>query len=160
MLMIQQNARFKSLKFALYLMLQITSPSSSNITILPSQWNQLFTITVQGVNDLLADGDIAYSVIFGPIVSSDASYNNKIYNVVLLNLDDDQSGITVLPTNLTTSEAGSTASTTLRMLSQPTAIVSLPVSMSRSTEITCTPSLFVFSSANWTTQVFSQTCSS
>jgi len=48
----------------------------SNVTFTAANWNIAQTITVTGVNDSVADDNIAYQIITGTAVSSDIKYNN------------------------------------------------------------------------------------
>ncbi|WP_251955889.1 DUF4347 domain-containing protein [Nostoc commune] len=48
----------------------------SSITFTAANWNTPQVITVTGVNDGIADDNIAYKIITGTVVSSDAKYNN------------------------------------------------------------------------------------
>src|SRR5262249_60789671 len=80
-----------------------------------ANWNVAQTVTVTGVDDALADGNIAYTIVTAPASSSDLSYNNlNAADVSVTNTDNDVAGITVNPTSgLTTTEAGGTAHFTL-----------------------------------------------
>jgi hypothetical protein len=90
------------------------------------------TVTVTGVNDLVDDGDIAYTIVTAPATSADPLYNNRnAVDVTVTNADDDAAGITVTPVaGLTTTEAGGTATFTVRLNSQPTADVTIALSSS------------------------------
>ncbi|MFN6485085.1 MULTISPECIES: beta strand repeat-containing protein [unclassified Nostoc] len=48
----------------------------SSVTFTAANWNTPQLITVTGVNDGIADDNIAYKIITGTVVSSDAKYNN------------------------------------------------------------------------------------
>ncbi|MBH8572965.1 DUF4347 domain-containing protein [Nostocaceae cyanobacterium CENA369] len=50
--------------------------SVSSVTFTAANWNTPQTITVTGVDDGIADDSIAYQIITGTAVSSDAKYNN------------------------------------------------------------------------------------
>jgi len=66
------------------------------------------------------------------------------------NVDNDSPGITVAPTTgLTTTEAGGTATFTIRLNSQPTANVTIGVSSSNTKEGTVSPASVTFTSLNW-----------
>ncbi|MGA1795763.1 MAG: Kelch repeat-containing protein [bacterium] len=49
--------------------------SSNSLTFTSQNWNIPQEITITGVDDPDTDGDVMYSVIIGPVVSEDASYN-------------------------------------------------------------------------------------
>ena len=68
------------------------------------------------------------------------------------NTDNDIAGITVTPTvGLVTTEAGGTATFTVRLNSQPTANVTIGLSSSDTTEGTVLPASLTFTTANWNT---------
>jgi hypothetical protein len=49
--------------------------SATSLTFTPANYNTPQTITVTGVNDLVADGDINYNIVTGNASSSDSNYN-------------------------------------------------------------------------------------
>src|SRR5258705_1715961 len=75
------------------------------------KWNVAQTVSVTVVNELIVDGNIAYSIVTAPATSTDPVYNNlNASDVAVSNTDNDLAGITVNPTSgLTTTEAGGTA---------------------------------------------------
>ena len=63
---------------------------NSSITFSPENWNSAQTLYIQGVDDFLDDGNVAYSVT-GKVVTDDLTYNRVIVPVInLTNLDDGQ----------------------------------------------------------------------
>src|SRR5205085_1360966 len=105
-------------------------PSASSLTFTAANWNTPQTVTVTGVDDSVADGDQLYTIVTGPASSADPNYGGRdAADVSLTNKDDDVAGITVTPTSgLVTTEAGGTATFTVRLTSQPTADVTIPLS--------------------------------
>jgi hypothetical protein len=68
--------------------------STYNLTFTPTNWNITQTVTVSGVNDAVVDGNIAYTIVLAPAVSSDANYHgHDPADASVVNTDDD-----VLPT--------------------------------------------------------------
>ncbi len=66
----------------------IVSPSS--LTFTAANWNTPQTVTVTGVDDVIGDGNINYSVITAAATSSDGNYNGiNALDVSLSNTDDD-----------------------------------------------------------------------
>ncbi|RPH29880.1 MAG: tandem-95 repeat protein, partial [Bacteroidales bacterium] len=126
--------------------------SPSTITFTNSNW-AVKTITVTGVNDDIDDNDITYSVQTSNTISTDGNYNNKpVDDVSVTNIDDDIAGITITPTSgLITTEAGGTATFTVRLNSQPTANVTIGISSSNTSEGTVSPSSLTFTSSDWNT---------
>ena len=127
------------------------SPASLNFTA--ANWNTAQTVTLMGVNDFVDDGNIAYTIVTAAAVSADGSYNGlDPANVSATNTDDDTAGFTVTPTSgLTTTEAGGTATFTLKLNSQPTANVTIGLSSSNTAEGTVSPASLTFTAANWNT---------
>jgi hypothetical protein len=127
--------------------------SASSLLFTPSDWNTAQTVTVTGVDDVVDDGDKAYTVITAPASSTDLTYNNlDPANVSVTNLDDDTAGVTVNPTTgLSTNESGTTATFTVVLNTQPVADVTISISSSDPTEGSVSSPSLTFTSANWNT---------
>ncbi|MDX9770621.1 MAG: tandem-95 repeat protein, partial [Tenuifilaceae bacterium] len=135
--------------------------SSSNVdegTVLPtsvtftsSNWDVEQTVTVTGVDDDAIDGNVIYYIEFNNAVSTDLTYNDMaIPNVEVINEDDDSAGVSVFPiSGLVTSEAGQTASFTVRLNTIPTDDVLISIVSSDVTEGTVSPASLTFTSGNW-----------
>ncbi len=123
----------------------------ASVVFTPDTWNQLRTIVVQGQDDLQRDGDVAYSIVTSNATSDDPNFNNRnVDNISLTNKDDEISAVIVTPTaGLSTSEAGQTATFTVRLASGPSAEVTLDISSSDVTEGTLAPTTLSFTLANW-----------
>ena len=121
------------------------------LTFTPANWDVLQPVTVTGANDDIDDGNVAYSIVTAPAVSTDSSYNSlNASDVSVTNTDDaDAAGITVTPTSgPTTTEAGGTATFTVVFTSVPTADVTIALSSSDASEGTVTPASLTFTVAN------------
>src|SRR4051812_2485281 len=96
----------------------------------PLQIGTRQTVTVTGVDDLVDDDDVAYTIITAAATSSDPNYSGlNAANVQLTNVDNDTAGITVSPTSgLITTEAGATSTFTIVLDTQPTASVTIALS--------------------------------
>src|SRR5439155_1117926 len=94
-----------------------------------------------GVDDLVADGNVAYTIVTAAATSTDASYSGlNAADVTVTNTDNDTPGITVTPTSgLATTESGGTATFTVVLATQPTANVTIGLSPSDLTEGTVAP---------------------
>ena len=127
------------------------SVSPSSLTFTSGNWNTTQTVTITGLNDFMVDGNIGYSIITEPAISSDLIYNGlDPENVSVTNTDNDVAGITVSPTSgLTTTEAGGTAQFNIILTSQPTADVIIGLSSSDTSESDVSPSSVTFTSVNW-----------
>lgn len=118
-----------------------------------TNWSTAQTVTVTGVDDAVVDGNMDYTITFS-VSSSDTSYNAMAVDPVpVTNLDNDvpqTPGITVVPdSGLTTSEAGTTATFSLVLYSEPTQNVTINISSNNTAEGTVAPAELVFTAANW-----------
>ncbi|MEG4503495.1 S8 family serine peptidase [Microcoleus sp. F6_B4] len=121
--------------------------STNTLSFTPNNWNQAQTVTVTGVGDNIADGDIAYTIVTEAAVSTDSNYSNfNPSNVSVTNSDSDTVGVTVNPASTTAAEGGATGSYTLQLNSQPTAPVT--VSLDGGNQISAIAPIS-FDSTNW-----------
>jgi hypothetical protein len=64
--------------------------STSELTFTPGNWNLPQVVTVTGVDDSIVDGDAGFTIVLGPAVSSDATYNGlDPHDVSATNLDNE-----------------------------------------------------------------------
>src|SRR5258706_15254956 len=49
----------------------------SSVTFTSVNWNVAQTVTVTGVDDAMADGPIAYTIVTAPALSTDGNYDNR-----------------------------------------------------------------------------------
>ncbi len=124
-------------------------------TFTAGNWSTPQTVTATGVDDFVDDGDIGYTIVTGSAVSTDSGYNGRgVADRNLTNLDDDTAGITVSAISGDTTEAsgpGHSQTLTVVLTSQPTASVSIGVSVNGTTEGTVSPASLTFTTANWST---------
>ncbi|WP_445302029.1 S8 family serine peptidase [Microcoleus sp. K1-B6] len=121
--------------------------STNTLSFTPNNWNQAQTVTVTGVGDNIADGDIAYTIVTEAAVSTGSNYSNfNPSDVSVTNSDSDTVGVTVNPASTTAVEGGATGSYTLQLNSQPTAPVT--VSFDGGNQIS-TIAPIAFDAANW-----------
>ncbi|NJK73658.1 MAG: peptidase C11 clostripain, partial [Microcoleus sp. SU_5_6] len=124
------------------------SVSTNSITFTTANWNVPQEITVTGVDDSIADGDINYKIITANAVSTDANYNLEVADVSLTNKDNDTAGVIVNPTETAATEGGAAGSYTVALKSQPTALVTVNLTTGEQIEsiapLTFTPN-------NWNT---------
>lgn len=113
-----------------------------------TNWNVAQTVTITGVGDDMADGDIAYTIVTAAAVSTDATYNGlDAADVAVTNRDDDARGVTVTPTSTTATEGGAGGSYTVVLQSEPTDTVSIAITPDA--QVTTTPNTLQFTAANW-----------
>ena len=125
--------------------------SAGSLTFTPANWNTPQTVTVTGVNDFVADGDQAYTVVTGPAASSDAKYQGlKPADVALINRDDDAVGVVVTPGagGVTVGQDG-TATFIVVLASQPTGSVTINLSSSDATAGGPSKPQLAFDGSNW-----------
>jgi len=126
------------------------TPSTTGLTFTPANWNAPQTVTVTGVDDLIADGAQPYSIVIGAAASGDATYlGMNPSDVSLTNTDNDTAGITVSKTNVVTGEAGGQDTFTIVLNSQPTASVTIGLTSSDTSEGTVSPASVTFTTTNW-----------
>jgi hypothetical protein len=106
---------------------------------------------VTGVDDAVDDGDVAYNIVIGAGTSGDHDYSGFVPGSVgVTNADNDVAGFDVTPVaGAGTGEQGRTATFTVRLKSQPTANVTIPITSSDLTEGTVSVPSLTFSPANW-----------
>ncbi len=64
--------------------------SLNQIRFTPAQWNVRQTLTITGLDDGLADGDVSYQLITAAVVSEDVNYNGLgVADITLINIDDE-----------------------------------------------------------------------
>ena len=124
--------------------------NKSSLTFTSANWDIPQTVTVTGVDDAVADGNIAYSIVTAPATSAGGYNGQDASDVTVTSIDNDTAGITVNPTaGLFTTEGGGTATFRVVLNSQPTANVTIGVSSNNTTEGTVSPASLTFTDANW-----------
>ena len=127
--------------------------STSSLTFNSTNWNIPQTVTITGQDDALPDGPVNYTIVLDPIVSGDLRYNGlNPRDVSVVNVDDEQVGVTVTPTiGLATTETGSNTTFMVFLNRQPAADVTIGLSSDNTAEGTVSPASLTFSPANWST---------
>jgi alkaline phosphatase len=128
--------------------------SPASLTFTSANWNTPQTVTVTGVNDDVADGNILYNIITAAASSSDTNYNgiNAADVSVTNNDNDDNAGITVTPiSGLVTTESGGTATFTIILNSEPASSVTIDLTSSDTSEGIVSPASLTFIPENWNT---------
>ena len=125
--------------------------SPASLAFGPGNWSVPQTATVTGVDDFVMDGDQLATIVTAPAVSADPRYSGRDpADVQVLNRDDDVAEILVSATTpLQTTAAGGTATFTIRLRSQPTADVTIPLSSSDESTGTPSPASLTFVPAEW-----------
>ena len=125
--------------------------NKSSLVFTPSNWNTQQTVTITGVNDFVDDGNVGYSIVTNAAVSNDSNYNGvNAANVNVTNSDNDTAGIIVSPTSgLITTEAGGTATFSVKLNTKPTANVTIVISSNDTSEGTVDKTTLTFKKSNW-----------
>ena len=128
--------------------------SPSSLIFNTTDWAGLQTVTVTGVNDDVADGDITYTVQL--TVNAGSTTDTTGYallapvDVSVTNVDDETPGFTVSAISRDTTELNAGQATfTVRLNSQPLADVTIPVSSSNTLEGTVDTDILTFTGLNW-----------
>jgi hypothetical protein len=138
--------------------LESDDPSEGTITVASVifttvNWNVAQYVTVTGVNDFVADGDITYYIITGNATSTDPKYGAPASinpaNVTVVNDDNDTVGVTVSLISDNTTEAGGTATFTIVLDIPTTANVTIPLESDDLLEGTIAVANVVFTADNW-----------
>jgi hypothetical protein len=122
----------------------------SSLTFTAQNWNSTQLVTATGVDDSAADGSQVYRIVTADAQSSDPGYSGFVVaDVTLNNTDDDSPGATVSAVSGTANEGGGQATFTIRLNSQTTADVNVPLSSSDTDEGTVSPANLNFTPNNW-----------
>jgi len=130
---------------------QTTLARTASLTFTVSNYNVAQTVTITGQNDFIDDGNVDYAIVTDPATSNDTLYNNlDAADVPVVNVDDDTRGITVTPTSgLVTTEAGTFATFSIVLTSQPTTDVQIFLRSDDLSEGKPTVGFVIFTPANW-----------
>ena len=122
----------------------------SSLTFTSANWNTPQVVVINGVDDKVVDGNIAYTILT-TATSADANFSGvSVIDLSVVNNDNDVAGISVTPsTGLVTTERGGTANFSAVLTSEPTSDVSFAISSNDSTEGTVLPASITFTAANW-----------
>lgn len=133
--------------------------SPIGLTFNPMNWNRERVVTIRGVNDFVDDGDVAYQIVLDRVQSSDPYYHDNAWNdknpvaVSVTNEDDDTAGLFAAPAAGLIINEGSTRLMTVRLTSQPTADVTVPIQNGvddqGSVDAEVKPKELLFTPANW-----------
>ena len=133
-------------------------PQQSVVQFSPANWNVPQVIMVNGINDNppFSDGSQTVTIVTENVRSTDLNFGAitsiEVEDFVVMNQDDDAPGIVIsaVDNNFTATESGGTITLTFELLSQPSADVTIPLSLSGEVdELTLAVSNIVISVANW-----------
>ena len=137
----------------------VSTDNGTTLTFTTENWNADHVVTVTGVNDNLSDGTQSY------VIRLDADNNTTDtvgyqsldpQDVAMSTTDDETASFMVSSASGSVSESGSTATFTVKLTSQPSSTVSIPVSSTDTGEATVSAdtdnssgSYLVFTTENW-----------
>ena len=127
--------------------------SEAALTFASSNWDRPQTVTVRGVANDLADGDATVGVTVSvDAATMDAGYTGLASQSLGVTVEnDDEAGIVLSTTSVSTNEGGGTDTVTVSLMSEPTSAVTLSVTSSNPDEATVSPASLVFTAGNWAT---------
>jgi hypothetical protein len=124
----------------------------------PTNWDTGVPVAVSAVDDAIVDGTQICVVETAAASSADPNYDSVNPDDVTVSvLDDDMACIIVSPTILNVSEPDGCASFTIRLCSQPTSVVYVPLSTSNTQCLVSTHLVFLTAST-WSTGVSVVVC--
>ena len=124
----------------------------TQVLLTAANWDTPQVVTVHGQDDQVADDIQPYTIITGAAVSTDKNYDKMaVDDIALSNEDNDVAGYKVSAASGHTSEGLDTATFTIKLLSKPTADVSIPIASDNEAEGTLTISSVDFTTSNWDT---------
>jgi hypothetical protein len=81
--------------------------STSSIIFNSANWNVAQTVTVKGVDDAIADGNVPYIIVTAATVSADNNYNGlNVADISLVNEDNEGKTVTVDPPTIPADKPG------------------------------------------------------
>jgi hypothetical protein len=124
--------------------------SPASLTFTPENWSTPQTVTVNAVDELVADGTQTSDIVFGPITSVDPDYNAfSLSNLTVTITDNDVAAITLSKSTVQTFEVGTTDTFTVVLGSEPSVPTTIAVTSSDLTEATVSPAVLEFNASNW-----------
>ncbi|MCB1191367.1 MAG: hypothetical protein KDK90_13060, partial [Leptospiraceae bacterium] len=140
------------------LVLKVASAVVTSITFTDTNWGTPQTITVEAVNDDIAETNPHNPTIQHKTTSSDPNYESSgasLFDLLISIVDNDTAGVTASSSSLSLTEGGTAGSYTLVLTSQPTNDVTISIAFD-TTQLklngsSTSPIIFTFTSANWNT---------
>ncbi|MCM2374218.1 sodium:calcium exchanger [Rhodopirellula sp. ICT_H3.1] len=125
--------------------------SSTTLTFTPSNWNLPQTVQITATNDSVAEASLNVALQTSVLASTDSSFSGvSVDDLNVTVIDNDTAGVSITSTSgLITSENGQTATTQVRLTSEPTVPVTINFVSSNTNEGTVSPAQLVFTQSNW-----------
>ena len=126
----------------------VATVTPSSLTFTTSNWNTVQTVTVSGVEDIIASEDQTIAVSHG--ISGGGYGSVSVAHVTVTVNDDDTARVRVSQESLSILE-GESGSYTVVLNTQPTGTVTITPGSGDTTVATVTPSSLTFTTSNWNT---------
>jgi hypothetical protein len=125
----------------------------------PENWSTAQVVTVEGVDDLVADGNKTFDIVVN--VDADATFDtigfksleaDDVADVEVTVIDDDEPGVTVTPKTIIFSESGS-GSFKVMLNTEPSGdvVIVIAVADPGTTEVTADKDKLIFTPGDWST---------
>ncbi|WP_281256869.1 Calx-beta domain-containing protein, partial [Candidatus Chloroploca asiatica] len=132
------------------------SVNRSSLTFTPGNWNVAQSVQVTAVDDAIDEADVHTSLITHTTASADPNYNQAtapfrpLPTVTVRITDNDTAGVAIMPTTVDVAEGGASANYTVRLLSEPTAPVTISLGRDAA-QVSVNRTSLVFTPQNWNT---------
>ncbi|MCA9050283.1 MAG: hypothetical protein KDA89_16220, partial [Planctomycetaceae bacterium] len=125
--------------------------SGGVVRFTPNNWDVPRTIALQSVDDSVADGDQATTIIVRVVdaQSHDAFDAVPDQSFVVVTTDDDEPGMSVSENSVSVSESGTAASLTVRLTAAPVTPVTVRLVADDPGEVTVSPAILLFTASDW-----------
>ncbi|MDH5721580.1 MAG: DUF1566 domain-containing protein [Spirochaetia bacterium] len=131
------------------------SVDKANLTFTATDWSVAQTVTVTGINDLMADGNQIFDVtltINGATTDTTGYAALTVPAISVTNSDDDTAGFTIVGGPVTSAENGIDQTFTIKPNTEPDTDNTITVAINGdATEGTVSPATLSWTSADWTT---------
>ena len=140
--------------------LKAVSADTGEVTVSPADleftaanWNTTQTLTVQGQNDNIVDGDQTTKITISVNdATSDDNFDDVAdQKITVTTVDNNDYGFTLSKSTATVSESGTTDTINVYLNSQPNSDVVLNAVSADTDEVTVSPNVLTFTTANWHT---------
>jgi hypothetical protein len=122
----------------------------STLTFTPEDWSLPKLVSVTGVDDGKADGNVPYTVNLSPATSADQTYSGiHSSSVSMTNKNFEVAGVQVWPSTNLMVTAGSTATFEVELTTAPTGPVIVPIVTTNPRVARASTTAIVFTPSNW-----------
>lgn len=120
-----------------------------SLTFTPDNWQSPQEVTVRGVDDNIADGDVTYYLTLGPATSEDADFSGAYSSVSVTNADDEEAEIVLSKQTIALFNDDSSENFTVSLTSRPLAEIIIGLRMTTEDAGELSTSELTFTSLNW-----------